>query len=65
MDKTTQASPHSGYNGPERRMQYRREPINLEERSWRMMNLALVGSEQRGSFGRRANDYVVLSGQLH
>ena len=54
-----------GYNGPERRMQERRTPIHLEDRDWRIQNLALVGSDTRGSLGRRASDYFVLSGTFH
>lgn len=65
MEEAIQVSPHIGYYGQERRAQQRREPINLEERGWRLLNLALAGSDQRGSFGRRANDYALLSDQRH
>lgn len=54
-----------GYHGPERRLQERRIPIHPEDRDWRIQNLALLGSDSRGSLGRRANDYLVLTGQLH
>lgn len=54
-----------GYHGPERRNLERREPIPMEERDWRLQNLALLGSDQRSSLGRRANDYLVLTGLIH
>lgn len=53
------------YQGLERRQQSRRAPIPQDEREWRMLNLALIGGEQRGSFGRRANDYTFMAGSLH
>ncbi len=54
----------SSYRGPDRRLQERRAPIHQEDRDWRVLNLALVGSEQRASLGRRFEDYAFLTG-LH
>ncbi|GAB3242997.1 hypothetical protein GCM10027296_02010 [Chitinimonas naiadis] len=53
------------YQGPERRAVHRRTPIHPQDRDWRISNLALIGSDQRGSFGRRAGDYAFLTGSLH
>lgn len=53
------------YYGPDRRQHSRRAPIPQDEREWRMLNLALIGGEQRGSFGRRASDYAFLAGSMH
>ncbi|WP_374355930.1 hypothetical protein [Chitinimonas sp.] len=55
----------SGYQGPDRRQQSRRAPIPQDEREWRMLNLALIGGEQRASFGRRASDYALHTGAMH
>ncbi|GLR15209.1 hypothetical protein QWZ03_12850 [Chitinimonas viridis] len=54
-----------GYRGPERRLQDRRTPIHPEDRDWRIYNLALESSEQRGSLGRRDSDYAFLAGLQH
>lgn len=51
-----------GYQGPDRRLHDRRDQILPEDRDWRISNLALIGSDQRGTLGRRANDYALLAG---
>ena len=50
------------YQGPERRLQERRYPIYPLESDWRISNLALIGSDRRGSLGRRGGDYRYSSG---
>ncbi|QDQ26206.1 hypothetical protein FNU76_07450 [Chitinimonas arctica] len=62
MQEQSYLTTMSAYLGQERRLQERRTPMDLEDRDWRILNLALVGSEQRGSFGRRNSDYAILAG---
>ncbi len=49
-----------GYRGPERRSTERRAAMPVDERGWRLQNLALSSADQRSSFGRRSTDLAFM-----
>ncbi|MBV8659276.1 MAG: hypothetical protein JO142_15755 [Burkholderiales bacterium] len=65
MDKTIARIDVPSYHGPDRRHAIRRSAIPQDEQEWRVLNIALFGGDQRGSFGRRASDTLFLADILH